>query len=401
MPAAFLSIKKQTGAGIVQKAAAHNLREIQAELGADSHIDAARTCQNIRLAGPGTAVEVAEFAETLMADLGAVVTRKDTVRAVEVLVSLPGARAAEAMQQFFGDALEWVRSHFGCPVLSAILHLDEAMPHLHVLVLPVVDGKLRGSDLVGGRQQLNAMQDSFHAAVARKHGLARSAPAKRLSRSVRDQAAAKAIRAIVESPELLKQPDVKTALHQIIASDPEVLLAALGLEMPKGRSKKQRTFAEIMTKPCPEKPKSRLRNAEVTQPVTAKTPSANPIGFDTMAAANPIGFGTEKEQTLSCVGFGISTAPKPQPQPPVEPMLECEPVQLSGSAIADDAESVDESWQRVRDNEPGAVWCEETGEFVTLPVKRTGRDRQAVIAEASRLAAKLAPKRHKEAHVRF
>ncbi len=84
MSAHFLKLGKLTkGAGHVHSAARHNLREIQAELGAREHIDAGRSALNVVLAGEASAAGVSKYAKQLMADAGVIKLRKDCVRAVE------------------------------------------------------------------------------------------------------------------------------------------------------------------------------------------------------------------------------------------------------------------------------------------------------------------------------
>lgn len=246
MSAAYMAAKKLTGVAIVQTAARHNLREIQAELGADSHIDPAKSCRNLRLAGPATAVVVAELANNAMQDAGVVKLRKDAVRAVEVVVSLRSGTRVN-IEGFFADSLEWVRGFFDVPVLSAVVHLDEAAPHLHVLLLPLKDGRMVGSDLVGHRTRLRSMQSSFFDAVASKYGLTRPKAEKCLSRTVRDKAGRMVLDCLQSNPECLQLPDVRMALAQAIAANPEPMIAALGLDMPTGKGVQGKTFVAIMT----------------------------------------------------------------------------------------------------------------------------------------------------------
>jgi hypothetical protein len=198
--------------------------------------------------------------------------RKDAVRAEEVVISLPvGVRVN--IEGFFDDSLAWVRAFYNVPVLSAVVHLDEAAPHLHVLLLPLQDGRMVGSDLVGNITRLQAMQSGFFEAVASKHGLTKPKAEKRLSRTVRDMAARLVLNCLQSHPERLQLPDVRTALVQLVAAKPMQLIAALGLEMPASKAKKNRTLVQIMTKPCKPEPKK------------------NPIGFAKLskpAKANPI-----------------------------------------------------------------------------------------------------------------
>ena len=230
MPAAFLALKKLIGAGMVLTAARHNLREIQVELGGDGHIDTTRSHLNLLLAGPAGAIAVSASAEAAMRDAGIFKPRRDAVRAVEIVVALPIGIAIEP-KEFFINALQWVRVFYPVPVLSAVVHLDESAPHLHVLLLPLVGGRMKGSDLVGNAKQLRSAQSSFYDKVARQYGLARPVSEKRLNGAARNKVAKQIVRCLKSFPHRLESPDVRTALVEAIASNPARLAAALGLRV--------------------------------------------------------------------------------------------------------------------------------------------------------------------------
>jgi hypothetical protein len=174
-----LTIERMYGPGIIRVAAKHNLREITAEIGADSHIDARRIRDNFRLRGPDTAAGVVLKAKALLDAAGVVKLRKNAVTALELMFTLP-ARTNIAVREYFEDATRWAERHFGVPVLSSIVHLDEGAPHCHVLMLPLVNGKMNGSDLHGGRSKLSNMQASFHEEVGATYGCVRQVPKKRI-----------------------------------------------------------------------------------------------------------------------------------------------------------------------------------------------------------------------------
>lgn len=248
-----LAIKKLGPKRIILSAARHVLREIQAELGADAHIDASRMHLNQVLAGPPSAAEVDALALSLMQEAGIVRLRRDSVRAIEVLVSLsPGEQCDDLA--FFTDSVQWARDYFeGAPVLSAVVHRDEATPHCHVLILPLVRGRMNGSDLVGGPSRLVDMQSSFHAVVCAKYGFARKKTPRRIGAAVKRRCASDAMTRLLSNPAAIRIPDVKTALKSLIEANPVELLEALGLPLPEP-TRKQKTFVEIMTQPCrPEK----------------------------------------------------------------------------------------------------------------------------------------------------
>jgi hypothetical protein len=277
----FLRIKKLTGKAIIEVAARHNHREILAELGAASgaHIDPTRVRFNRILRGHGTAAGVASHAKTLMDTADIKALRKDAVRALEVIFSLPADSSIDH-DRFFNESVQWAEEHFAVPIISAIVHNDEAAPHCHVLLLPLVDGRMVGSDLMGGRAKLLAMQADFQVQVGQRHGLTRQVAQKRTSAAIRKQAMERAFD-VLEANSGLDTP-VLRALLAPHASDPAPLLLALGLAMPAPTAVKSE-FVKMMTKPCkPEKP--------------IGFGKSKPAGFDGRPAF-------ENEQTLSCVGF--------------------------------------------------------------------------------------------------
>ncbi|MET3132555.1 hypothetical protein AAKU55_002829 [Oxalobacteraceae bacterium GrIS 1.11] len=290
----FLRIKKLTGKAIIEVAARHNCREILAEIGVapSGKIDPARIGLNRILRGHGTAAAVASEAQTLMDDAGVKATRKDAVKALEIIFSLPSQSSIDHAQ-FFDESVEWAGQYFKAPVISAIVHNDEAAPHCHVLLLPLVDGRMVGSDLMGGRAKLQAMQADFHAQVGKRHGLTRQAAQKRHSAVTRQQAIDSAFDVLEANSGL--SAAVLLALLAPHMGDPAPLLLALGLDMPTPTAIKG-DFAKMMTKPCkPEKPIGFGKK--------------KPIGFDGSTAP-------ENMQTLSCVGFAISPPPFPPPNEP-------------------------------------------------------------------------------------
>ena len=167
--AAFLRVKKLKGGGIVLAAARHNLREIQAELGAGGTIDPTRMHMNVVVHGPGNAADVAALAKARMQAAGVGKLRKDAVQAIELVFSLPPCTGVDT-RHYFADCLAWAGARFGADnILSAVAHHDEAAPHMHVLLLPLVGNKMAGSELVGNRRTLTDMQAAFHSAVASRN----------------------------------------------------------------------------------------------------------------------------------------------------------------------------------------------------------------------------------------
>jgi|GEM_PF-2111614 hypothetical protein len=241
--ASFLRVQKLNGAGIIRTAGRHNLREIQAELGASGSIDATRTHMNQTLAGPATADDVAQLAKDLMQAAGATSVRKNAVTGLELVASLPPNHQLDDVA-YFTDCLTWAQAHFNCPVLSATIHRDEAAPHLHILLLPLVDGRLNGHRLMGGPAQIMAMQKSFHETVASKYGLRKAPP--RLAGSAKHAAAALVLAKLRETGDSALRSDLWPSIRACIENGPQTFLEALGL-VAESKTKKVRTMAQIFT----------------------------------------------------------------------------------------------------------------------------------------------------------
>lgn len=244
----LLRVKKLTGGGIIAVAARHNLREIQAEMGADSHIDLRRTLQNVILRGAALAVEVAAEAAAQMEAAKVQQCRKlrkDAVRGLEIIFSLPPSSGI-AERDFFTDAVAWAGGFYELPILSAVIHNDEAAPHCHVIMLPLFNGRMVGSKMMGDRSRLLAMQADF---FEKRYGLARQTPAKHYSRAAKMKAAEVVVNDLRKNPKRLDDPAIRDAVRDALAENPMPVIGALGFEMPQAKVPKPQTFAGIMTKP--------------------------------------------------------------------------------------------------------------------------------------------------------
>ena len=269
----FLRLKKLKGRGIVAVAAKHNRRAIQAEVGSSASIDANRSRLNETLHGPATAGDVAGLARECMRRAGVGKLRKDAVMAVEIVFSLPLGSGIDD-RGYFSDCVNWAARNFGgfANVLSADVHRDEATPHCHVLLLPLVGGKMAGSDLVGDKKRLQYLHQDFHCAVAGNYGL-KKAPG-RLTGAAKQTAVAAALERLRDAADGALTSLAWPAIRDAIERDPIAFTSALGIIIQPVK-KKQRTMTQIFTS------KGKGKSAE------------KPIGFHTAPSV----------QTLSCVGF--------------------------------------------------------------------------------------------------
>lgn len=232
-----MRIKTLAGKGIVLAAAKHNLREIVAELGADSHIDVTRIKNNIVLSGRNTAAGVAGYEAELLASTEFIrPMRKNTVRAIEIIFSLPTDSIINHCD-YFTASTAWASAYYDLTVLSSVIHEDEAEPHCHALLLPAKDGKMQGSKLVGGRQDLAKAHDDFFKRVAEPFGLVRPKREKRLGSIERKQLAKRIIKALQSDHSALNQPTVKDALFDLVQINPQVLASCLSVISPETKGK--------------------------------------------------------------------------------------------------------------------------------------------------------------------
>lgn len=82
-------------------------------------------------------------------------------------------KSEEEITQYFRQCLRFHEEHYG-KVISAIVHMDETSPHLHVMSVPLTqDGRLSARDLIGNREQMRQLQTEFYEQVGKQFGLQR------------------------------------------------------------------------------------------------------------------------------------------------------------------------------------------------------------------------------------
>lgn len=101
----------------------------------------------------------------------------------------------EVIDSFFRNCLQYHIDTY-CQgdetrVLSAVIHWDEATPHMHVASIPLVDDgqkvRLSARDLMGGKAAYRHRQNTFYEEVSRRYGLERGEIAKRPEEMKRHQ----------------------------------------------------------------------------------------------------------------------------------------------------------------------------------------------------------------------
>jgi Plasmid recombination enzyme len=305
--------RKTYGGKIIAVASRHNFREAQDEIRTNSHIDSSKTYLNIVLRGEATAAGVAGEAVKLMTQANIKPLRKNAVLGIEAIVSLPPASGIDECA-FFNAAVVWAEGYFELPILSAVIHNDEAAPHCHIIMLPLFDGRMLGNKVMGSKPRMLALQADFFDKVGQPFGLARQVPQKRLSGVARAKAAVLVIDCLVKTPKNLNEPTFRDALLDALTVNPMPLMVWLGFDMPENNNKTAKQF----------KPKTPI----VVQAKTAIAVSA------------------KNTQPLSCVV-----------------VLDSARIIEPPKALLEDDQI--EKYSRVRDTElPSSCWDSEQGELI-------------------------------------
>ena len=233
------AIKGKSG---VLEALKHNKRTLQAERGAGANIDATRTALNYALAGADTPEVITLHAKVQMVKAGIDTPRKNQVMAVEVLFSLPIQWHNHDTQPFFNDCLAWVKQTFAGELLSFDVHLDESAPHAHAVILPLIDGKMQGNSLIGGKGNLMRLINLFYSEIATRYGLAK-ASRKRLS-AIDKLSIERQVLTRLKSDSAMQSsvwPCVRDAIHK----DPMPWAQMLSIKPEKPTRKPSKSFVDI------------------------------------------------------------------------------------------------------------------------------------------------------------
>jgi hypothetical protein len=240
--------KKLKRVGHLREALLHNSRELVVQVGSYNNIDVGRVSQNIVLRERGTVDETMMWAYQTIKDAGLDPhkVRKDAIYGIEVLfICLPPE--GEDTKSFYEECTRWVESHFGVPVLSSVVHLDQGPPHCHVILLPLVDGKrMQGGSLYGKPSDLRARLEKFYEEVGYRYGFTRPPKRQPVSSRVRKWAMARLYRFFAEKE--LPEIAIKAMLKPH-STDPIGLLEALGFKVPN-LDQKANAMTRYMTSPA-------------------------------------------------------------------------------------------------------------------------------------------------------
>ena len=106
--------------------------------------------------------------------------RKNSIVMIDVLYTAsPGffeGKRREEIVKYFKDCLDFHEREYG-KSFNAVIHLDEATPHMHVASVPIIEDEkgahLSAKIIMGGRADYRNRQDRFYDEVAKRYELER------------------------------------------------------------------------------------------------------------------------------------------------------------------------------------------------------------------------------------
>ena len=135
-------------------------------------VDTGRSHLNFHLVSPERKYRAE--AEKQIAEAGCR-TRSDSVRVVEALITaspefFKGKKKAD-VKAYFTEALHFIEQHQSKEtILSAVVHLDEKTPHMHLCFVPLTEDKrLCAKEIVGNKKKLTWWQDEFWKHMVKKY----------------------------------------------------------------------------------------------------------------------------------------------------------------------------------------------------------------------------------------
>ena len=158
----ILRFKKYKGPAI-SPIEAHNERTKE-QYASNPDIDTSRSRYNFHLVQPQG--KYREEADHMIAASNCRV-RKDSVRVVEALITASPeffkGKTRSEIKAYFAYALKFLEGkQHPDTFLSAVIHMDEKTPHLHLCFVPLTpDGRLSAKEIIGNRKNLVKWQDDF------------------------------------------------------------------------------------------------------------------------------------------------------------------------------------------------------------------------------------------------
>lgn len=161
---AILRFAKHKGGG-ARALEAHHERQKE-KYASNPDVDTARSHTNFHLVRPQASYR--QEIDRRIRQAGCRI-RKDSTRFVDTLVTASHGffegRKPEEVRAYFAHAATFLARRVGRQnIVSAVIHMDEKTPHMHMTFVPLTaDNRLSAKEILGNRADLSRWQDDFHA----------------------------------------------------------------------------------------------------------------------------------------------------------------------------------------------------------------------------------------------
>ena len=167
---AIMRIEKRKLAA-VSRIDRHNER-LKNDYKSNLDIDKSRTDQNYHIVEPNGRYRDAIM--TRIEEVGAR-RRKDSVVMQDCFIGATPewikAMSRSDQEEYFRYAVQFFENRIGKEnIISAVVHMDEATPHMHLCFIPITKlGRLSSKDIIGGPKGLSEWQDRFYEHISAKY----------------------------------------------------------------------------------------------------------------------------------------------------------------------------------------------------------------------------------------
>lgn len=168
MPYAILRFEKRKG-GPASALEKHHERK-KPQYASNPDIDTEKSAENYHLIEPQHKYygEIQLRIEQAQRENPKCKVRKDSVKFIDTIVTASPEFLAElspeSTRQYFEHALDFLKEEVDEEnIFSAVVHMDERNPHMHLCFVPLTkDKRLSAKEVMGDRNKLIEWQDKFH-----------------------------------------------------------------------------------------------------------------------------------------------------------------------------------------------------------------------------------------------
>ena len=255
----------------------HNMRELQAEMGSHEGISPELSHLNVNLHGASSPKEIVAYAENLKRKYSVPKRkqRKDHVQALEFIISVRQDSDVDLMA-YFNASVRWLIGVFGEEMLlSAVVHFDEGAPHMHALVLPIIDHQYQGGAPIN-KTNLPKLTKNFADNVGKPFGFSFERKRK-MHGALRDVAFNLVVDRLTEQSDPVLGSQVWSVVVESIHREPVKYVEKLGLNLPEMPPVKKKTLTQTMIGTGRRTSEDRVRRSDPTPILCRTTHSGSPF----------------------------------------------------------------------------------------------------------------------------